>query len=105
MSNQDSTDPDPRHVKLFKLLFWSGVLLFVVLLVGILGFKYIVHLNWIDSFQNASFYISGMGPVAVMQNNEQKLFAGTYAISAGIFYLAIAAYLVSQIAELEFFDI
>lgn len=96
-------DPPTHPKRITKLLFWSLILLLAVLLVGMIGFRYIVHLNWIDSFQNASFYISGMGPVANMTTDGQKFFSGAYAIAAGIFYLAIAAYLVSQIVSFEFF--
>ncbi len=105
MPDQDSNDPDPnRGKKLSELLFWTGILLIIILLIGMIGFRYLVKLNWIDSFQNASFYISGMGPLATMTTDGQKLFSGFYAIAAGIFYLAIAAYLVSRFIDLEFFE-
>lgn len=105
MPDQNSNSPDPnRGKKLYKLLFWSIILLIIVLLIGMIGFRYLVKLNWIDSFQNASFYISGLGPLAEMTTNGQKIFSGVYAIAAGIFYLAIAAYLVSRFINLEFFE-
>jgi hypothetical protein len=95
---------DSRRVRLDRLLFVSLILLLIILIIGIIGFRYIVNLTWIDSFQNAAFYISGMGPVAVMETIGQKLFAGTYSIISGILYLAVAAYLISQIVNLEFFQ-
>lgn len=93
-----------RKFEFKKLLLWTIFLLIIVLLIGMIGFRYLVNLSWIDSFQNTTFYMAGLGPVAVMQTNTQKLFAGGYAIIAGIIYLAIAAYLISQIFDLEFIE-
>ena len=99
MDNSDET----RTAEVDSLLIWAIILFVIVLGIGMFGFRYIGKLNWIDSFQNTSFYISGLGPVAEMNTTGQKLFSGSYAIVSGILYLALAAYIVGKIFDLEFF--
>lgn len=104
MSNKDSSDKEPKKkTKIGELILWTLVLVVSILFIGMLGFRYIAKLGWMDSFQNTAFYISGLGPIAEMKTDGQKLFSGLYAIVGGIFFLAISAYLLSQIADLELF--
>lgn len=94
---------ETKTEKVDNLLVWAIILFLVVLSIGLLGFRYIANLNWIDSFQNTSFYISGLGPVAIMKTPGQKLFSGAYAILGGMLYLGLLTYIISRILDLEFF--
>lgn len=61
------------------------------LIVGILGYHTLAHLGWTDSFLNAAMILSGMGPVAELNNRAAKLFAGCYAIYSGIALISTTA--------------
>jgi hypothetical protein len=70
--------------------FYAFSLLFFSLLIGVLGYKYIAHLNWMDALLNASMLLGGMGPVNPLISNSAKLFASFYAIYSGL--IAIASF-------------
>ena len=57
---------------------------------GMVGYRRLLSLSWIDAFVNASMILSGMGPLAVPQTTGAKLFAGLYALYSGLAVLAIA---------------
>jgi hypothetical protein len=98
----DSTNIKGRRRKIYMLLFIIISLLILVIIVGMLGFRYIVKLNWIDSFHNAAMYTSGMGAIATMEGTEEKIFASIYALIAGLLFVTVAAYIVTQIIAIEF---
>ena len=60
------------------------------LAVGMIGYRELMALPWIDAFVNAAMILSGMGPLAVPQTSGAKLFAGAYALFSGLAVLAIA---------------
>ena len=62
----------------------------VSLVVGIVGYRRLLGLSWIDAFVNASMILSGMGPLTSPQTFGAKLFAGLYALYSGLAVLAIA---------------
>lgn len=78
-----------RRVLIYTLFAFS--LLFISVSIGILGYKYIAHLGWVDSFYNASMILTGMGPVNEMPSNSAKLFASFYALFSGIVFLSTVA--------------
>ena len=65
------------------------VLILISLAIGMLGYHGIEHLSWMDSFLNASMLLGGMGPIWSPQTDAGKLFAGIYALYAGLAVLAI----------------
>lgn len=58
---------------------------------GMLGYVSFEKLSWIDAFLNASMLLGGMGPVNPPQTQEGKLFAGLYALYAGLVFIVTAA--------------
>jgi len=60
------------------------VVIIVSLLIGMTGYHAFEKLSWIDAFVNASMILSGMGPVATLQTDAGKIFAGCYALYSGI---------------------
>lgn len=78
-----------RHVAGFLLL--GVVSLTLALGIGTVGYHLTAGLPWIDSLQNASMILSGMGPVSIMPDDLSKLFSSAYAIFAGAAYPAISA--------------
>ena len=61
--------------------------------IGMLGYAEFEHRPWIDAFLNAAMLLGGMGPVDVPQTSAGKLFAGCYALYAGLVFLVTAALL------------
>jgi len=66
------------------------VLVGLSLVVGIVGYRHLFGLSWIDAFVNASMILSGMGPLAPPETFGAKLFSGLYALYSGLAVLAIA---------------
>ncbi len=83
-----------RFVKVAMLAFGMFT---ISILIGILGYHYIVKLDWVSAFLNASMILGGMGPVADLTNNDQKIFAGLYALFSGVAFLGSVAIFLSPI--------
>jgi len=88
--------------KTHRGLFWrrmlthSGIsfgLLGFSLLVGIWGYEHYEHLPWRDAFLNAAMLLGGMGPVKTDLSEPGKIFAGLYALYAGLVVIAVAGLL------------
>jgi hypothetical protein len=68
-------------------------LLALSLAIGMLGYVAFERMTWIDAFLNASMLLGGMGPVNPPQTDAGKLFAGFYALYAGLVFIVTAAVL------------
>jgi hypothetical protein len=62
-------------------------LLLLSLVVGMAGYMYFEHLPWRDAFLNSAMLMGGMGPVDAPKSDGGKLFAGLYALYAGLVLL------------------
>ena len=60
---------------------------------GMAGYQYYEHLAWRDAFLNASMLLGGMGPVNAPLTPGGKLFAGFYALYAGLVFIVSAGML------------
>ena len=81
----------PFHQFLRRLAVSSSIAFVVVgfgLLIGVLGYRYIAGLGWIDALLNAAMILTGMGPVAPMTDTPSKLFATFYALFSGVVFLS-----------------
>jgi hypothetical protein len=65
--------------------------------IGMIGYVAFEQLSWIDAFLNASMLLGGMGPVDPPQTVAGKLFAGLYALYAGLVFIVTAAVLFAPI--------
>ena len=65
----------------------STLVVFGSLLLGMAGYGYYEHLAWRDAFLNAAMLLGGMGPVETPQTPGGKLFAGFYALYAGLVFI------------------
>lgn len=65
-------------------------LIAVSLAIGMLGYMGLENLTWIDAFLNSAMLLGGMGPVNVPQTAAGKLFAGFYALYAGLAFIVTA---------------
>lgn len=68
----------------------GGVVIAVSLLAGMAGYAFFEGLGPTDSFLNAAMILSGMGPVAHVESEGGKIFAGIYALYSGLAVLAVA---------------
>jgi len=84
-----------RRVAAHTLL--AAALLVIPLLVGIVGYMGLAGLSPVDAFLNASMILGGMGPVDPLPNDAAKIFAGLYALFAGIFFLVVAGVVLAPI--------
>ena len=73
----------------FNLLLGIGFTA-ISLALGMAGYAYFEGLDAVDSFLNAAMILPGMGPVATMQSDAGKIFAGSYALYSGLAVLAAA---------------
>lgn len=76
-----------------------GLFIGVSLGAGMLGYRELEGLSWIDSFLNAAMILGGMGPVDEMKTDAGKLFAGIYALFSGLAFLVMAGFLFGPIAH------
>lgn len=71
----------------------AAALLLGSLVLGMAGYMAFEHLSPIDAFLNATMLLGGMGPVNPPQTFAGKLFAGLYALYAGLMFVATTAIL------------
>ena len=67
------------------------------LAIGMLGYAEFESLPWLDAFLNAAMLLGGMGPVDLPKTAAGKLFAGCYALYAGLVFIVTAALLLSPV--------
>lgn len=63
------------------------------LVIGMAGYVYFERLSWLDAFLNSAMLLGGMGPVDAPRTDSGKLFAGFYALYAGLVFLITAGVL------------
>jgi hypothetical protein len=64
---------------------------------GMLGYVVSEQLSWTDAFLNAAMLLGGMGPVNPPLTSAGKLFAGLYALYAGLVFIVTAALLFTPV--------
>lgn len=77
----------------------AAVLLAASLGVGIAGYCWFEGLPVIDAFLNSAMLLGGMGPVDPPKTVGGKLFAGLYALYAGLVFIVTAALLLTPVAH------
>ena len=73
-----------------RLLFHFGlamILLIVSLIIGMAGYEHYEQLAWRDAFLNSAMLLGGMGPVDPPKTDGGKVFAGMYALYAGLIFI------------------
>jgi len=61
--------------------------------IGMAGYCGFEHLSPLDGFLNSAMLLGGMGPVNAPATNAGKLFAGLFALYAGLVFIVTAALL------------
>ena len=90
------TRPVSRTVFLRRFgghLALAGCVVLGSLGLGMWGYHRFEHLAWLDAYVNAAMLLGGMGPVESPATPAGKLFAGFYALYAGLVFLVAAGIL------------
>lgn len=66
---------------------------------GMFGYVHFESLSWLDAFLNAAMLLGGMGPVNPPLTPGGKLFAGLYALYAGLVFIVTAALIFTPIVH------
>ena len=74
-------------------------MMLVSLMLGMAGYGYFEQLPWRDAFLNAAMLMGGMGPVDAPRTDGGKLFAGLYALYAGLILLVAAVLVVTPVVH------
>ena len=94
--------PIPRGRFIRRVLLHATAalgLMLVSLMLGMAGYQYFEQLPWRDAFLNAAMLMGGMGPVDSPRTDGGKLFAGLYAIYAGVMLLVAAALVITPVVH------
>ena len=73
------------------------VLVGISWLIGILGYRILENMAWIDAILNSAMLLGGMGPVNELHTNGGKLFASFYALFSGLVFLVTAGVLAAPL--------
>lgn len=74
-------------------------LLALSLLLGMFGYIQLEHLSPIDAFLNAAMLLGGMGPVNLPATASGKIFAGGYALYAGLVFIVATALIFTPVVH------
>jgi sterol desaturase/sphingolipid hydroxylase (fatty acid hydroxylase superfamily) len=88
--------PLARPVFVRRLMLHTLIALALIafsIAVGMAGYHGFEQLPWLDAFLNASMLLGGMGPVNPPVTDGGKLFAGIFALYAGLVFIVTAALL------------
>jgi len=75
------------------------VLLLASVAIGMAGYMHFERLSALDAFLDTAMLLGGMGPVHIPVTDDGKLFAGFFALYAGIVFIATAALLLGPVAH------
>ncbi len=92
----------PRAVFIRRVLRHAAAALGLVgvsLLIGMAGYHLLEGLSWLDGFLNAAMLLGGMGPVDALRTPAGKLFAGFYALYAGLLFITVAGLIAAPVAH------
>ncbi len=90
----------PRATFLRRVARHAGLAVVVLALSlagGMAGYRAFEGLSWLDAFLNSAMLLGGMGPVNPPLTVAGKLFAGLYALYAGLVFIVTAALVVTPI--------
>ncbi len=80
-----------------RSLLFGLALIAASLLVGMAGYMYFARLSLVDAFLDAAMILGGMGPVATLDNDAAKIFAGLYALYSGLLLIGVTAVVLAPV--------
>ena len=92
--------PSARFVRRVLLHVAAALaLLLLSLMIGMMGYEHYEQLPWRSAFLNTAMLLGGMGPVDVPRTDGGKLFAGLYALYAGLVFLIVAGLVLAPVVH------
>lgn len=78
---------------------YSAAVIGLSMLIGTVGFHWVVNEDWSLSFLNAAMLLGGMGPVGGVENAHVggRMFAALFALYAGLIFLIVAGLLLAPV--------
>lgn len=102
MYEQKKHSPISTKRFLKRMLLHAAValtLLFLSIIIGMVGYEHYEQLSWRSAFLNTAMLLGGMGPVDAPLSNAGKLFAGIYALYAGLVFIIVAGLILAPIVH------
>ena len=81
----------PRTVFLHRVrraASWALLLVVATLGIGIVGYRLLEHMSWLDAFHQSALLLSGVGSAIDVRTDAGKLFDAIYAVFCGVILLA-----------------
>ena len=75
------------------------LLLLLSLATGIVGYMALEHQAFTDAFENSAMLLGGMGQVTNPVTESGKIFAGVYALYAGLVFILSSVLIITPIAH------
>jgi hypothetical protein len=94
--------PASRRVFQRRVLYHATFVLVLLALstaIGMWGYEHFESLAWRAAFLNTAMLLGGMGPVDPLKTDGGKLFAGIFALYAGVVFLFSAGLLIAPLAH------
>lgn len=67
--------------------------------IGMAGYRSLEHVGWADAYLNAAMLLGGMGPVKTDLTPGGKIFAATYALYAGLVFIALIGIILTPVGH------
>lgn len=77
----------------------AGALVLASVGFGMVGYAHFEGLAWRDAFLNTAMLLGGMGPVDMPRTHGGKVFAGGFALYAGLVFLVVIAIVLAPIVH------
>jgi len=90
----------PRSLFAKRVAFNFAIALAVILaslFAGMLGYRYLEGLGWVDSFGHAAMILGGMGPYVEPKSEAGKLFEGFYALYSGLLLIGVTGLILAPV--------
>lgn len=91
--------PDRFVIRMLQHAALALILLLVSILIGMGGDEYFEALSWRSAFLNSAMLLGGMGPVDAPHTDGGKLFAGIYALYAGLVFIVAAGLILAPLVH------
>jgi len=73
------------------------ILILILLALGMLGYRMLEGMGWLDAYGHAAMILSGMGPYSEPATAGGKFFEGTYALFSGLVVVATTGLILAPV--------
>jgi hypothetical protein len=89
--------PDRFIIRVLRHVAFAVLILLVSIVIGMAGYQYFEQLSWRSAFLNSAMLLGGMGPVDAPHTDGGKIFAGLYALYAGLVFIVVAGLILAPL--------